>query len=216
MTEGVKHTAKKGIRATVIGALLSFGMALAASSIIFFAWMAEEVFEGDSVAIDGYLRDRIHSFATDWLTALMQFSSFLGSTMFLGAATVLLITMFLVKRQNRSAIILAVVMTGAVILNYVLKVNFQRPRPLPYFDTPLPASFSFPSGHSLFSACFYVIIAWLIASQMNYRTSRAGVWAAAVFVILLVGISRVYLGVHFPTDVAAGYLANACRHRNGG
>ena len=182
-------------------------MAVAVAAMLLFAWIADEVFEGDSVAIDNTLRNLLHSYAAEWLTTSMKALSFFGSTLFLVVVTVTLVGVFLIRRQHRSAIIMTVVMTGAVVLNYVLKVSFQRPRPLPYFDTPLPSSFSFPSGHSLFSACFFGIIAWLFASQMSYLFAKAGVWTAAIVLILLIGISRVYLGVHYPTDVAAGFLA---------
>ena len=210
MSEQAKRSKKakpSAISAAVAGSIVSVGLIVAVAAILLFAWIADEVFEGDSIVIDNTLREFVHSYAADWLTALMQATSFLGSTLFLMAATLTLIGVFLVRRQHRSAIILAVVMAGAVVLNYVLKVSFQRPRPLPYFDTPLPASFSFPSGHSLFSACFFGITAWLIASQMRYSSAKAGVWAAAIVLILLVGLSRVYLGVHYPTDIAAGFLA---------
>lgn len=210
MSEQAKRSRKaklSAIAAAIAGSIVSLGLIVAVAAILLFAWIADEVFEGDSVAIDNALREFIHGYATDLLTALMQTMSFWGSTLFLTAATLTLIVLFLARRQHRSAIIMTVVMSGAAVLNYVLKVSFQRPRPLPYFDTPLPASFSFPSGHSLFSACFFGIIAWLIASQMRHSSAKAGVWGVAVVFILLVGLSRVYLGVHYPTDVAAGFLA---------
>ena len=202
-----RKTKLSAIAAAIAGSIVSVGLIVAIAAILLFSWIADEVFEGDSIVIDNALREFVHSYAAIWLTALMQAMSFLGSTLFLTAATLALIVIFLIRRQHRSAIILTVVMAGAVVLNYVLKVSFQRPRPLPYFDTPLPASFSFPSGHSLFSACFFGITAWLIVSQTRYWSAKAGVWAAAIFIILVVGISRVYLGVHYPTDVAAGFLA---------
>ncbi len=210
MSESLKGKVKPRsttVMAAAVGTILTVGMALAVAATIIFAWIADEVLEGDSLAFDTAVRDRIHCFATESLTASMQFFSFLGSTVFLSAATILLIALFLSKRQKRSAVLMAVIMAGAIVLNYVLKINFQRTRPLPYFETPLPASFSFPSGHSLFSACFFGIAAWLIAPHLEHLAAKASGWASSAIIVLLVGISRVYLGVHFPTDVIAGFLA---------
>ena len=195
------------LRAAIAGSILSVGMALAVAALIFFAWMADEVFEGDSLRIDYAVREYVHGYSTEWLTSLMQFFSFLGSTVFLTSATVLLIVVFLVRRQRYSAIVLAVVMIGGVILNYVLKISFGRNRPVPYFDTPLPDPFSFPSGHSLCSFCFYGIVAWLILPRVRQRPLKFAVWILAALTVISVGLSRIYLGVHFPTDVLAGYIA---------
>ncbi len=194
-------------RKTPAGSILSIGMLLAALAVLFFAWMSDEVFEGESVKFDTGVREFIHGYASEWLTQVMQIFAFLGSTVFLTVVSVLAISLFLFLRKMRSAVILAVVMVGAIILNNVLKVSFSRSRPLPYFDTPLPASFSFPSGHALFSVCFYCCLAWLVSSLLKGPATKICVWAAAILMALFIGLSRVYLGVHYPTDVLAGYTA---------
>ena len=193
-------------RKTLAGAILSVGMALAVIAVLFFSWMAEEVFEGESKGIDNTVREFVHGFAADWLTGMMQLFAFLGSTVFLTPASVLIILFFLYRRRFRSAVLLTAVMVGAVVLNYALKVSFSRPRPIPYFDTPLPASFSFPSGHALFSVCFYGILAWLISSRAENKTLQIITWTTAVLMAFFIGLSRIYLGVHYPTDVVAGYV----------
>ncbi|CAN5460204.1 hypothetical protein BH10ACI3_BH10ACI3_01520 [soil metagenome] len=203
-----KQAEKASFRAGVVAAILSFGMALAAAAILIFAWLADEVFEGDSIAFDNAVRAFVHGFATEWLTAVMQFFSFVGSPLVVMSATVLLTVTFLVKKQRRSAVVLDVVMIGAIALNYILKTYFVRARPIPYFDTPLPSSFSFPSGHALFSACFCGIVAWILLKENANRTVKVIGWTAACLIALFVGLSRIYLGVHYPTDVIAGYLAS--------
>lgn len=207
MANSIKHRSAGTRRKTLAGATLSGGMLAAIGAVVFFSWMAEEVFEGESLAIDNAVREFVHTYAADWLTAVMQVFSFLGSTLFLAPVVILSILFFWRKRGRRTALVLATVMAGAVILNYVLKVCFARVRPTAYFDTPLPSSFSFPSGHSLFSVCFYCTLAWLIASSVEDRIYKAAIWTAALALAFFIGLSRIYLGVHYPTDVLAGYIA---------
>jgi undecaprenyl-diphosphatase len=182
-------------------------MASALLSIGLFAWLAEEVFAGGTASFDEAIRVYVHQFAADGLTRAMTLISFLGSTIFLTSISVLIALLFLWLRRYRSAVLFSATMLGSSILNYGLKIAFARTRPIPYFDLPLPESFSFPSGHALCSACFYGVLAWLFATRMENRPLRIGVWLAAGAMIFLVGLSRIYLGVHYPSDVLAGYLA---------
>lgn len=87
------------------------------------------------------------------------------------------------------------------------KLSFQRPRPVPFFDTPLPSSYSFPSGHALFSFCFYGMLAAIITARLHSRSARTVIWLLAGVLVALIGLSRIYLGVHYPSDVLAGYAA---------
>ncbi len=108
---------------------------------------------------------------------------------------------------KRAAVLLMTTMAGAVILNFALKVSFERVRPDPFFDTPLPASYSFPSGHALYAACFYGVLAWLITARIENKSLRILIWLIAALLALLIGLSRIYLGVHYPSDVIAGFAA---------
>jgi len=100
---------------------------------------------------------------------------------------------------------LAVVMAGAVVLENALKFAFQRARPEPFFGTA-PETYSFPSGHALFSACFYGAFAWLLGAAFRNPGVRAAIWTISLALIAAIGLSRLYLGFHYPTDVIAGYL----------
>jgi undecaprenyl-diphosphatase len=99
---------------------------------------------------------------------------------------------------------LAAAVFGALLLEGILKNTFQRARPHPFFDIPLPASYSLPSGHALFSMCFLGGLAIAIAPRLKSKT-RIIVFIATAAMILAIGFSRVYLGVHYPSDVIAGY-----------
>jgi undecaprenyl-diphosphatase len=96
-------------------------------------------------------------------------------------------------------------MAGASVLDTVLKLAFHRARPEPYFGYVLPESYSFPSGHALFSFCFFTAGAALLAPRLQHSALRWLVWAVAASLILAIGFSRIYLGVHYPSDVLAGY-----------
>jgi undecaprenyl-diphosphatase len=99
-----------------------------------------------------------------------------------------------------------ITMLGAAIVNMTLKVTIHRRRPEPFFGLAAPDSFGFPGGHSLASLCFYCGLAGLISNRLGRRAKRT-VWLGAASILFLAGISRVYLRVHYPSDVAGGYVA---------
>ena len=189
------------------GSILFLGLATAAGALFLFAWLAGEVYEGDTQAFDEIIRGFVHGFAGEWLTAFMNFVTILGSTLFLSVVFICIFTIFIRINWKRAAVLLTVTMVGAVILNFVLKVSFARARPIPYFDTPLPNSYSFPSGHALYAACFYGVLAWMVAARIRNHSLKILIWIATVIIALLIGLSRIYLGVHYPSDVIAGYAA---------
>jgi undecaprenyl-diphosphatase len=182
-------------------------MALAVGALFLFAWIAEEVPEGDTTAFDNAVRGFVHGHSVAWLTPGMQGFSFLGSTIFLTVAGIAVLVLLVRSGHKHSVVLFTVTMIGATILNFVLKTAFVRERPVPYFDTPLPTSYSFPSGHALFSLCFYGSLAWILAARSIGDRRRKALWVGAVLLIFFIGLSRVYLGVHYPSDVVAGYLA---------
>jgi undecaprenyl-diphosphatase len=96
-------------------------------------------------------------------------------------------------------------LAGAGLLNWLLKFSFARVRPASFFDYPLPGSPSFPSGHALYAASVFGGLAVLVTARIRHPLLRLAIWFVAIALILLVGLSRVYLGVHYPSDVLAGY-----------
>ena len=189
------------------GPILFLGLASAASALILFAWLAEEVLSGDTESFDETIRAFVHGISTEWLTGFMNFVTILGSTLFLSIVFICVFIISFLIKWKRAAVLLTVTMIGAVILNFVLKVSFARARPVPFFDTPLPASYSFPSGHALYAFCFYGMLSWLVAAHIRESSVKILIWVLAVMIILLIGLSRIYLGVHYPSDVIAGYAS---------
>lgn len=191
----------------LVGSILFVGLAGATGMLLFFAWLAEEVLEGDTRAFDESVRAGIYAIANPSLTALMRGVTTLGSTTFLIALGVCVVLAFVFAGWRRAVALFSTTMAGAIILNAALKLSFYRVRPAPFFDTPLPISYSFPSGHALFSLCFYGVLAWLITARLRGRGAQTLIWSLAVTLVSLIGLSRIYLGVHYPSDVLAGYAA---------
>ena len=191
----------------VLSLSLGLGLVAAVAALLFFAWLANEVLEGELQHFDEVTRVGIHQLATPALTFTMQGISFLGSTIFLTSATTLTVIWFALRHWRRESFLFAATMIGAAILNTTLKLTFKRSRPVPYFNLLAPESYSFPSGHALASFCFYGALAAILTAKIRNRKTRLLIWLIAGAMVLLIGFSRIYLGVHYTTDVLAGYSA---------
>jgi undecaprenyl-diphosphatase len=190
-----------------LGLLLSLGLVAAAGAVLLFYELAEDVHEGDTRRFDESALSLVNRFASPTLTAFMRAVTYLGSNEFLIGAGACVVLAFVLTRRRRGAFTLLVTMAGATFLNFTLKTLSGRERPEPFFGASPPDSYSFPSGHALLSFCFYGMIAALLTARMRGAGRRASVWAVAALLVALIGVSRVYLGVHYPSDVAAGYVA---------
>ena len=186
---------------------LVLGLAAAIATIVFFGWLADEVLEGETTHFDEVTRAAVHQLASPAMTTAMRGISFLGSMIFLTIATAAVIIWFATRRWGREARLFAITMIGASTLNISLKLAFKRARPEPFFDLLPPESYSFPSGHALTSACFYGAFAALITARIQSRRTRVLVWIVCTITFVLIGLSRIYLGVHHTTDVIAGFAA---------
>jgi undecaprenyl-diphosphatase len=182
------------------------GLALAVGALLFFSWLAEEVFEGDTIRFDEGVRTSINQHASPALTSLMRFITFFGSTIFILALGICIVLYFLLIKWRRAALLFAITMAGALVLNGTLKLLFHRARPEPFFGMAAPTSYSFPSGHALYSLCLYGTLAVMTSARLRSLARRLVIRALAVSLILLIGVSRIYLGVHYPSDVLAGYM----------
>jgi undecaprenyl-diphosphatase len=174
---------------------------------LFIFWFADEIAEGEVKVFDDSVRSYLNSIAKPNLTAVARFVSFLGSPLFLAATGSLAAVALYLKRKRAEALLFAVTMLGEIAMSFLLKAWFRRMRPDTFFDYPLPDSYSYPSGHAFGSFCFYGILAWIVINSRQPTWVRIGVGISTVSIIILIGISRIYLGVHFPSDVIAGLIA---------
>jgi undecaprenyl-diphosphatase len=192
----------------LLTAALALGLLAAALALLVFSWLGREISTGVTPAADQHLREAVRGYASPWLTQLMIAASRYGGPSWLVPIGLVLAIGFLVKRWYRGAVLVLVTMAGAGLLNTLLKQTFARARPAAFFpDYPLPTSLSFPSGHAFFAASFLGGVAALLSGRIRSTALRAVIWVATVGLILLIGFSRVYLGVHYPSDVFAGYAA---------
>jgi undecaprenyl-diphosphatase len=187
-------------------AVIPVSLALAVVAVLAFVWLSEEVLHNRIERFDETVRLAIHAHASPGLTAFLRVVTNLGDWGALLSGTLVLGLVFALCGMWQHLRLLLVTMSGALVLDAVLKLVVHRPRPIPYF-IPKPSTYSFPSGHALVSLCFYGLLAGMLSLSLRTRWQRAAVWIAAAGLIGLIGFSRVYLGVHWPSDVLAGYAA---------
>lgn len=145
------------------------------------------------------------NFHTIRLTAFMKIVTFIGDSigylLFVSSISVF----FIFKKSWRTAIQVSVILVLASGLNIVLKLNINRPRPIS--NRLVEAKFtSFPSGHAMSAVVFYGFIIYLCVILIKSKWLKNVLIVLSILMILLIGISRIYLGVHYPSDVLAGYL----------
>src|SRR5215210_2456071 len=190
----------------VAAAWLAAGLAFSAFVVWAFIELADEVVEGESRAFDTAVLLWIHTTFPGWLDGTMRVITALGYYWVVLPLLAAVALYFYRRGWRLSAMLLLVSTAGSVVLTTVLKSVFQRARP-ELFDSGYRASFySFPSGHATVAVGFYGMLTLIL----TYRLRGKARWAVAVsgaIVVFLIGFSRLYLGVHYPTDVLAGYLA---------
>jgi len=182
------------------------GLIVAAIGTWIFVELAEHVQMGASQAFDNaVLRWLGAHHTTAWDNIMVEITA-------LGTGTVVMMIvavagLFLVLTQHKySAMLLLISTFGGLVLNLVLKLGFNRPRPTIFVPEVHAVSSSFPSGHAMSAAIVYGTVAYLAARLHKRAWAKALVMFAALIVILAICISRLYLGVHYPSDVVAGVV----------
>jgi undecaprenyl-diphosphatase len=186
--------------------LLVAALLLALGAALLFGLLGEQVQDQEPVPVDAGATQFLHGFSSPTLDAVMNLVSFLGSAGFV--IPVLAVVTILLYRRRRlpEAIFLALVYAGSGALNFLLKLLFHRNRPTFSWSPGAINDYSFPSGHAMNSLVFYLGLA-LVTWMVFGRRVGVAVLSAGLVIVVLVGISRVYLGLHYVSDVIGGYAA---------
>lgn len=174
-------------------------------ALIVFAVVAHEVVgeneNGFDNAVFSYLHDHV---VTPQLTPVMKGVTFLGSSTFLLPAYILLIVFYLYKGEKRRWLEVLLIGGLGILLNYLMKLFYHRARPADPLIGPLK-SFSFPSGHAMSAFIFYGLLIYFVWEAQVKRLYKTLGTVILVIIALTIGFSRMYLRVHFPSDVIAGF-----------
>lgn len=159
--------------------------------------------------LDGTVTNWVVDGRSDLLTSLMRAVTWLGSMAVIAPLTLVVIALLLATRRRVLALYLFICVFGGALLSDVLKPIIGRDRPPSGLRLAGAGGASFPSGHAVQATTAYLALAVVVTVLVASRHLRVAAWITASVVILLVGVSRVYLGVHWTTDVLAGWLLGA-------
>jgi undecaprenyl-diphosphatase len=191
------------------GLFLTVGLCVALITAWLFGALLQDVLGQDELALfDRPISRFLALHREPALTVAMRIVTNLGGTVFVTVALASATVISYVKtRSPRWPAFLSATLVGAIGLANIVKVLVRRPRPQ-FLALVHPFGSSFPSGHSVSAAALCGSLAFMVTRRMDWR-SGVWVWAGAIFIALLVAISRVYLGAHWPTDVLAGLALGA-------
>ncbi|WNL43331.1 phosphatase PAP2 family protein [Halomonas sp. PAMB 3264] len=191
-------------------------LAIISGGIWGFVALAGEVIEGDTQSFDERLllalrnpADLNDPIGPGWVEEMGRDFTALGGVGVLVMLTLGALGYLLLARHFRAALFALVAVPGGILLSTVMKLGFDRPRPDLVPHEAMVYTASFPSGHSMMSAVTYLTLAALLIRIQPALRLKAYLLILAILLTLLVGVSRVYLGVHWPTDVLAGWTAGA-------
>ncbi len=183
-----------------------------AGGLFLFIHLAEETGENDTHAFDMAVLSHLRRpdapavpIGPHWLTTAARDLTSLGSTTILVFLGLSAIGFLMMQGRKAAALLVLASVGGALALSNGLKLVFQRARPDTAFRAVEATQYSFPSGHALISTAVYLTLGALVAHAIRERGLKLYIQALAVLLVLVIGVSRIYLGVHWTTDVLAGW-----------
>lgn len=189
-------------------------LAAAAFAAGLFLELADEVVEGETRSFDEAVLlafredgDRDDPLGPAWVEELARDVTGLGSTVVLTFTALAVTGFFLLRHERHLAIYVAIAVTTGSIASVLLKSGFDRPRPDLVAHGQYVYTASFPSGHSMLSAVVFLTLGALVAGAQKGRVMQIYVLGLSALLAFAVGVSRIYLGVHWPTDVLGGWAA---------
>ena len=181
------------------------------TALLVFTYVAKEVVSGESKGFDemtlNYLRHdgKIMEDEQTWLTGMMIDITALGGTTIIFMITAAVVFYLLIQKQYEFMWLILIATIGGAILSFGLKELFVRERPPLIYHLLTVKSLSFPSGHAMMSSVVYLTQGALLAKVQSNKNLRVYILLVAIILVFLIGISRIYFGVHYPTDVLAGW-----------
>jgi undecaprenyl-diphosphatase len=199
-----------GVRAdhfyTSVGILLVAGAAVAILGTVAFAALGLHVRSGATQAFDVAVMRWMGAHQTKALSYAAEQLTHLGTGIVVLAVVGVAALLLWNTAHKHSARLLLAAVAGNIVLNNVLKLLFDRPRPDVFVWQTTALSSSFPSGHAMSATVCYGTVAYLAARLQKHHWARALTLGSAALLILLICVTRMYLGVHYPSDVIAGML----------
>lgn len=186
-------------------ATVVIGLAGLIASLVVLGSIAVGVRTQEVFALDTWATPFLHGIASPGLDLVMNALTTIGSSLVLAPIFAVAVAVLLWKRRYGAALFLSVASGGALVLNGTMKLFFQRPRPQLDYAAVLP-DYSFPSGHTMNAVVFYIALALIMWTVLGRRVGLIGL-ALAIVIAIGVGVSRIYLGYHYLTDVGGGILA---------
>ena len=181
------------------------GFLLAALGLWLFSAIADEILDKESFTFDKEILLTLRELHTPVLDKVMLGFTFLGEPVILLIVCLILSIWLLIRGQRSQATILIIAAAGAIALNNLLKLLFGRARPILWERIVDVGQYSFPSGHAMISMVIFGMIGYLLSSK--FPLWRIGIISLTILLVTGIGLSRLYLGVHWPTDIVAGYAA---------
>jgi len=194
----------------ITGKPLLIGLMTGVILVLVLGGLTEDVLERESIVrLDNWVLNHTYLVQSPGLTRAMIFISDLGSGYFIWPVATLSIIALVYKRRRLEARFVAAAMVGGGVLNIVLKNAIHRARPVPPDGTELVQAWgwAYPSGHAFLSVIFYFTIAYFIYRRFRTKTAGLSVFAIAFCMACAIALSRIYLQVHYLSDVLAGLLA---------
>ncbi|MEX2582896.1 MAG: phosphatase PAP2 family protein [Gemmatimonadota bacterium] len=206
LLRGVRH--RVAALYAIAGLILSVGFLLAILGIWMLAGLTEEVVEGETLRFDEGVLLWLDARATPTLDVIALEITALGNWLVVAVIVAVAVALLSILGRRESAALILAAVVGAAAINPVLKAIFDRPRPeLFEWRAHYAGSSSFPSGHAMASTVLFAVLAYVVHRLTTSRSISALAAAVAMTLVLLVGGSRLYLGVHYPSDVVAGFIA---------
>lgn len=182
------------------------------TALLIFTLVAQEVASGDTQEFDELVLNLLREDGTSktpigpfWLSALMTDITALGGATVLFLITAAVVFFMLIKKEYELMRLILIAVVGGALLSFIMKELFARERPPLVYHLLTVKSLSFPSGHAMMSSVVYLTLGALLVKTQQNNNLKIYVLLVALLLVFLIGISRIYLGVHYPTDVLAGW-----------